>query len=261
MPWRSIGSPSLLEEGAPVLEVYRRAEADVWGTAAQGLTRELRNYRALTERVMFMSSRMPMVLGRQVEYLSTRVTATPEIQRFVGTTEGLLTVLSGYPAALAKERQAAVAQLQEAVKGERQAALVQLQEQVKGERQAAIEQLAKAVAVEREAISRDVTARHSDVRQIVADVQRVIETTGGDHDRQHGDQQDHRADRGGRPSVDAAGLSAHRRRDHARLDRDRGRAAAVPPGKQALARPGKNRTHIVLALHLGPTSGHTPPRP
>src|SRR5438045_3232845 len=33
--------PDLLrEEGAPVLEVYRRAEADVWESAAQGLTPE-----------------------------------------------------------------------------------------------------------------------------------------------------------------------------------------------------------------------------
>jgi hypothetical protein len=141
------------------------------------VTKELRNYRALTERIMYMWSRMPLVLGWQVEYLSTQMTATPEIKRFVGSTEQLVTVLGGYPAAVAKERQAAVAQLQEAVKVERQAALTQLQEQVKGERQAAIEQLAKSVSAEREAISQNVTAQQSAVRQIVADVQRVIETT------------------------------------------------------------------------------------
>ena len=222
--------PNLLhEEGAPVLEIYRRAEADVWAAAAQGLskeqlaqlralidrwlsehpgqyyvaqvrfadmaaamkiyaaspeakgpgsifgmlmvdplagldpvTQELRNYRALTERIMYMSSRMPMVLGWQVEYLATRVTATPEIQRVVGSSEEFVKQLGAYPAELSKERQAA---------------LVQLHELVKGERQAAIEQLARAVSDQREAVSRDVTAQQSSVRQIVADVQRVVETT------------------------------------------------------------------------------------
>ena len=221
--------PNLLrEEGGQILEVYRRAEADVWEAAAQGLTREqlaqlralidrwrrehpgqyyvaqvrfadmaaamkvtpaspeakgpgsvfgllmidplagldpvtqeLRNYRALSERVMFMTSRMPLVVGWQVEYLATRVTATPEIQRVVGSAEQFVTLLNTYPATLSKEREAALAQVQELVKGERQAA---------------IEQVAKAVAVEREAITRDVTGQQASVRQIVADVQRLVET-------------------------------------------------------------------------------------
>jgi hypothetical protein len=221
--------PDLLhEEGAQVLQVYRRGEADVWEAAAQGLTpeqlaqlkalierwvrehpgqyyvaqvhfadmaaamkvtpasaeakgpgsvfgllmvdplagldpvtQELRNYRALSERVMFMTTRMPVVVGWQVEYLATRVTATPEIQRVVGTTEQFATLLGSYPATLSKEREAA---------------LVQVQALVKGERQEAIEQAARAVAVEREAITRDVTAQQSSVRQIVADVQRLVET-------------------------------------------------------------------------------------
>jgi len=126
------------------------------------VTQELRNYRALSERVMYMSTRMPMVVGWQVEYLATRVTATPEIQRVVGSTEQFVTLLSSYPATISKEREAA---------------LVQVQGLVKAERQAAIEQVAKAVAGEREAITRDVTAQQSSVRQIVADVQRVVETT------------------------------------------------------------------------------------
>ena len=111
---------------------------------------------------MFMTTRMPLVVGWQVEYATTRLTATPEIQRVVGTTEQFVTLLGGYPAAISKEREAAV---------------LQVHELVKGERQAAIEQLAKAVAGEREAISRDVTGQQSSVRQIVADVQRVVETT------------------------------------------------------------------------------------
>jgi hypothetical protein len=221
--------PNLLhEEGAQVLEVYRRAEADVWESAAQGLTpeqlahlralidrwlrehpgqyyvaqvrfadmaaamkitpaspeakgagsvfgllmvdplagldpvtQELRNYRALTERIMYMAARTPIVVGWQVEYLATRVTATPEIQRVVGATEQFVTLLGTYPATLSKEREAA---------------LVQVQELVKGERQAAIEQAAKAVAVEREAITQNVTAQQSSIRQIVGDVQRLVET-------------------------------------------------------------------------------------
>ena len=44
--------PNLLhEEGKPVLEVYRRAEADVWEAAAQGLTPEqLTEFRGLIDR-------------------------------------------------------------------------------------------------------------------------------------------------------------------------------------------------------------------
>ena len=221
--------PDLLhEEGAPVLEVYRRAEADVWEAAARALTpqqqanlrslidqwlrehprqfyvshvrftdmaaamkvtpsspqaqgtdsvfgllrldplagldpvtKELRNYRALTERMMYMSVRMPLVLGWQVEYVTTRATATPEIQRAVGTAERFAATLEKYPAELSKERQAA---------------LVQAGELLKAERKEAIDQLSRSVTAEREAVSRDVTAQQSAVRQIIGDVQRVVET-------------------------------------------------------------------------------------
>jgi hypothetical protein len=222
--------PELLhEEGRQVLEIYRRAEADVWEAAAQGLTREqlaelhalidrwrlehpgqyyvshvrfadmasamkvdaaspearspgsvfgllhldplagldpvtqeLRNYRALSERMIYMSVRMPLVLGWQVEYVATRVTATPEVQRIAGSTEQFVKVLDKYPSELSKERQAA---------------LIQVQTLAAAERQATVDQVARAVAVEREAIARELTTQQSSVRQIIADVQRVVETT------------------------------------------------------------------------------------
>jgi hypothetical protein len=114
------------------------------------VTRELRNYRALSERIVYLSMRMPLVLGWQVEYVATRSTATPEVQRIVNTAERFATLLEKYPADLAKERQAA---------------LVQVGELVKAERKEAIDQ-----------VSREVTAQQSSVRQIIADVQRVVET-------------------------------------------------------------------------------------
>ena len=222
--------PNLLhEEGKPVLNVYRRAEADVWEAAAHGLTteqlselralidqwrrehpgqhyvshvrfadmasamkidasspaarspgsvfgllmidplagldpvtQELRSYRALSERMIYMTVRMPLVLGWQVEYVATRVTATPEVLRIAGSTEEFVKILNKYPAELATERQAA---------------LTQVQSLVTTERQATVDQVARAVAAEREAISRDVTTQQSSVRQIIADVQRVVETT------------------------------------------------------------------------------------
>ena len=44
-----------------------------------------------------MTSRMPIVLGWQVEYVATRVTATPEVQRIAGTTEEFVEVISEIP--------------------------------------------------------------------------------------------------------------------------------------------------------------------
>jgi hypothetical protein len=136
------------------------------------MTRELREYRALSERMIYMSARMPLVLGWQVEYVATRATATPEVQRVVDTADRFVTLLEKYPAELAKERQAA---------------LGQVQEMVKVERREAIDQVTRAVATEREAVVKEVSAQQSGVRQIVGDVQRLVDTAAQATERANAD--------------------------------------------------------------------------
>jgi len=219
--------PNLLhEEGKPALEVYRRAEDDVWKTAGKALTREqqgelraaidrwrrehpgqyyvshlrfadlaadlgfhaespqakapgsifgllhidplagldpvtaeLRNYRALSERMIYMSVRLPLVLGWQVEYAAIRATATPEVHRMVDTAEGFLALARNLPADVAKERSAALQQVQEIVKAEREATVKQVDERVAGQR---------------EAVTKTLTDQSSMVRGIVDDVSNLV---------------------------------------------------------------------------------------
>ena len=243
--------PTLLkDEGKPVLEIYRRAENDVWATAGKSMTKaqqqemrelidqwkqkhpgqyyvshvrfadmasqlgfgadhprgkapgslfgllgvdplagldpvtaELRNYRALSERMIYMSVRMPLVLGWQVEYAANRATSTPEVhrmldsfERFTGITGRFTELIEKLPADITKERQAALVQVQQVVKDERQAALTQVHEVVKDERQAAVDQVNQRVDGQRQAITDELTKQTSSLRQIVGDVSGLVGT-------------------------------------------------------------------------------------
>jgi hypothetical protein len=219
--------PTLLhEEGKAAVEIYRRAESDVWATAGKALTREqqdelrglidrwrqehpgqyyvvhlrfanlaedlgldprsprgklpgsifgllhvdplagldpvtaeMRNYRAMSERMMYMAVRMPRVLGWQVEYAALRATGTPEIRQMIETADRFAAVSEKLPDELSKERRAA---------------LVQVGELVKAEREAAVDQVNQRVAGQREAIMEDVTRQGSQLRQIIADVSALV---------------------------------------------------------------------------------------
>jgi len=219
--------PTLLhDEGKPALEIYRRAERDVWTAAGRSLTRqqqddlramidrwrkehpgryyvshvrfadlaaelgfhadsphaktpgsvfgllhidplagldpvtaELRNYRALSERMIYMSVRMPLVVGWQVEYAALRASGTPEVHRALDTADRFAALAEKLPADLSKERQAA---------------LVQVQELVKAERQAAVDQVNQRVTAQREAVTEEITSQASQLRQIIDAVSGLV---------------------------------------------------------------------------------------
>jgi DNA-binding TFAR19-related protein (PDSD5 family) len=130
------------------------------------VARELRSYRALTERMMFMVSRLPVLAAYQVDLAAMSATGTPEVRAFVAATDKFAdatshfaNVTAGYPAALSAERQAAVKQLGEVTARERQAA---------------IEQASRAVAAERETLLKQIEAQDGRIRAILADVSQLV---------------------------------------------------------------------------------------
>jgi hypothetical protein len=219
--------PTLLnDEGKPALDIYRRAEADVWAAAGRAMTREqlaelrglidrwrrehpgqyyvvhlrfanlaadlgldaqsaegsgpssifgllqvdplaglspvtaeMRNYRAMSERMMYMGVRMPRVLGWQVEYATLRATGTPEVHRLLDTADRFAAVAETFPAHLSKEREAA---------------LTQVQGMVRAEREAAVEQVNHRVSGQREALTDELTKQSSQLRQMVGDVSSLV---------------------------------------------------------------------------------------
>ena len=145
------------------------------------VARELRSYRALTERLAFIVTRMPMLMAYQVDLGVHSATGSPELRRFVGATEkfadqaGRIAEGSGRIADATRRFAEVVAKYPQDLSGERQAALTQLGEVTARERQAAIDQAARAVAAEREAIVRELNEQEGRVRAVVADVKGLLE--------------------------------------------------------------------------------------
>jgi len=85
------------------------------------VAQELQDYRALTERALFLLARMPTIMGWQADYAASRVTTTPEARSFADSAKRFADTVARYPKELAKEREAAVRQLAAAIATERQA--------------------------------------------------------------------------------------------------------------------------------------------
>lgn len=130
------------------------------------VARELRGYRALTERMVYMVSRLPVLAAYQLDLAVNSATATPEVRSVVASTEKFSAatarftdVVADYPRALAVEREAAIKQLAEVTARERKAA---------------IEQASRSIATERETIVKQLEAQDGRVRAIVNDVTALV---------------------------------------------------------------------------------------
>ncbi len=178
-----IASAQNLTRGSPQLKVPGSVFSLLYMDPLSGLdpvAAELHSYRALTERMMFLVQRMPLILGAQVERATHEATNTPEVLRFLDgiekfnggvdrftTQTGRFTdvtarfteVAAGYPKHMSTERAAAIEQAAAAVAVERAAA---------------IEQAAAAVAAERKAILADLETQDARVRRITDDVRGVL---------------------------------------------------------------------------------------
>jgi len=178
-----IASAQNLTRGSPQLKVPGSVFSLLYMDPLSGLdpvAAELHSYRALTERMMFLVQRMPLILGAQVERATADATSTPEVirflggvdnfndkvarftditERFTGVTRRFTEVAAGYPKHVSTERAAAIEQASAAVAAERAAA---------------IKQAAAAVAAERKAILADLEAQDSRLRRITDDVKGVL---------------------------------------------------------------------------------------
>lgn len=97
---------------------------------------ELRSYRALTERMVYLAQRMPLVFVAQVERATNDATGAPEVRRMVNAAEKLnetfsrfADTASRFPQQLSAERTAAIEQASAAVAAERKAVLTELETQ------------------------------------------------------------------------------------------------------------------------------------
>jgi hypothetical protein len=212
--------PSILhEEGQPLLDAQRRAEADIWElggktltakqldelrdlieqwrrehptqyyvglvrladiAAAKQLTQhspqvklpgsvfgllyldplsgldpvaaEMHSYRALTERFMYLATRMPMVFGMQIERATDDASSTPEMQRFLAGVDRFNDTIARFTDVTGKYPQ-----------------------QLSGISVAAIDQTAAAVTAQRKAILAELEAQESRLRRITDDVNGVLD--------------------------------------------------------------------------------------
>ena len=126
------------------------------------VTAELRNYRSMSERMMYMSVRMPRMLGWQAEYAALRASATPEVHHMLDTADRFAAVATTLPAELFAERQKA---------------LVQVQQLVKAEREAAVNQVDQRISGQREALAAELTRQSSDLRRLIGDVNALVRAT------------------------------------------------------------------------------------
>jgi hypothetical protein len=157
------------------------------------VTAELHNYRALTERMVYLMQRMPMIVGMQAEVAAINSTNAPQLVRIndsmekIGASFAKITeVFAKWPSQISAERQSAVNQVAtataaerksalEQVSAERDAALKQVQSVVAAERKAALDHASAAVAAERKAIFEQVDKETGKVQKILADAKGVVD--------------------------------------------------------------------------------------
>jgi hypothetical protein len=92
------------------------------------VAQEMHGFRDMTERLIFIMERTPLVIGWETELVAKRVIAAPQIKDFVSNTEKFADATSSfadaaakYPQDLSAERQAAVTQIADEVTKQRQA--------------------------------------------------------------------------------------------------------------------------------------------
>jgi hypothetical protein len=178
-----IAAAQAMARGSPQLKLPDSVFGLLYMDPLSGLdpvAAELHSYRALTERMMFLVQRMPLVLGAQVERATHDATNTPEVLRFLdgiekfnGGVERFTTHTGRFSDATARFADVAAGYPKE-LSTERAAAIEQASAAVATERAAAINQAAGAVAAERKAILAELEAQDSRLRRITDDVKGVL---------------------------------------------------------------------------------------
>ena len=131
------------------------------------VTKELRNYRLLTERLAYTVSRMPILMAYQIDLAVSNSIESPEIRKFVDSTDRFAGATGRFADAVVK--------YPKDLSVEREAAVKQLGELTARERQAAIEQASRTIATEREKIFKEIEAQDGRIRGILGDVTKLVE--------------------------------------------------------------------------------------
>jgi hypothetical protein len=116
------------------------------------VAQELRNYRALTERIMFIAERSPIVLGWQAEYAMTKATSTPQMLEFIAASQKFADASDHFAKTSAG-----------------------LPEEFAREREALVKQIAGEMTRQRQELLEDIDQREKTLRQILDDVQQLID--------------------------------------------------------------------------------------
>jgi hypothetical protein len=142
------------------------------------VAKELAEYRTMTERIIYLMNRMPVVMTWSIDLSVERMTSGPQVVRFVDSTSSFSDATTRFadsvarmPKDLAAERTAAMEQLDTATTRQVKGAVDQLFAGAGAQREA----LARDVTAQREAIVRDLAAQETRMRAVVADVRGVVE--------------------------------------------------------------------------------------
>lgn len=149
------------------------------------VARELQQYRALTERILYLTNRLPMVLAWRLELAAYRTVNAPQLTRFNDNTSKFTEVATRFtevvtrfaenvrqmPANLATERNAAIQQIEAVTTRQVQQVEAATTRQVKS----AVDQAMAGVTEQRQAVIRDLEAQTSKARSVIGDVRGVVE--------------------------------------------------------------------------------------
>jgi hypothetical protein len=153
------------------------------------VAREMQQYRALSERVLYLANRLPVVLAWRLELAVYRTANGPQVVKFVDNTSKFADATSSFagattrftdavvrfPQDLTAERTAAIRQLDAATARQVESAVKQLDAATARQVKSALDQAFAGVTGQREAIVRDLDAQASRAQAVVGDVRRVVE--------------------------------------------------------------------------------------
>jgi hypothetical protein len=146
------------------------------------VAKELTEYRALSERMLYLFNRMPIVLSWTMEATAEQVTEGPQITRFVESTSKFTEATTRFADSVARlpkefttERTAAIEQLDAATGRQLKGAVDHLDAATTRQVKGALDQVFAGMSEQRAAIVQDLAAQEKGVRTVVADVRGVVE--------------------------------------------------------------------------------------
>jgi hypothetical protein len=138
------------------------------------VAREMQQYRALTERALYLANRLPIVLAWRMELAVYRTTNGPQVVKFVDNTSKFADATSSFAGATTRFSDAIVRFPQD-LTAERTAAVQQIDAATTRQVKSALDQAFAGVTEQRQAIVRDLETQATHAKAVVADVRGVVE--------------------------------------------------------------------------------------